>query len=158
MCGAFLRVQGAAGTLRHVPTRVLAPPPPRIRYDQTIADVKAAVAKKLGVPPQQQQLFWHKTELTAEYDERTLLSLDMHTGFALRGYDMVRARAVHTCVAAALAGYAAAVCACWPRLRALTTCMHACMHTHACLPQSEAPVYFPPVRSTETGLVEEGPQ
>lgn len=63
----------------------------RVRYDQTIGDVKAAVAKKLGVPPEQQQLFWHKKELTAAgYDDRTLLSLNIHTGFNFKGYDLVR--------------------------------------------------------------------
>lgn len=62
----------------------------RIRYDQTIGDVKAAVATQLGVPVAQQQLFWHKQELTAAYDEKTLLEMNMHTGFALKGYDLVR--------------------------------------------------------------------
>ena len=35
-----------------------------IRYDQTVRDLREAVAKKLDVPPEQQQLFWHKRELT----------------------------------------------------------------------------------------------
>lgn len=62
----------------------------RIRYDQTIGDLKAAVATELGVPVAQQQLFWHKQELTAAYDEKTLLEMSMHTGFALKGYGLVR--------------------------------------------------------------------
>jgi hypothetical protein len=61
----------------------------RVKYEQTIGDIKAAVADKLGVPPEQQQLFWHKKELTASYDARTLLDMDMHTGFGLKGYDLV---------------------------------------------------------------------
>ncbi|WIA11504.1 hypothetical protein OEZ86_002476 [Tetradesmus obliquus] len=63
----------------------------RVRYDQTIADVKAAVAEKMGVPAEQQQLFHHKRELTAAYDSRTLLEMNMHTGFALKGYDLSEA-------------------------------------------------------------------
>jgi len=60
-----------------------------VKYEQTIGDVKAAVAQKLGVPPEQQPLVWHKKELTAAYDARTLLDMDMHTGFGLKGYDLV---------------------------------------------------------------------
>lgn len=61
----------------------------RVRYEQTIADLKAAVASAMGIPVAQQQLFWHKRELTAAYDNKTLLEMGMHTGFALRGYDLV---------------------------------------------------------------------
>lgn len=61
----------------------------RIRYDQTIGDVKAAIAKKMNIPVDQQQLFWHKKELTEAYDSKTLLEMNMHTGFALKGYDLV---------------------------------------------------------------------
>ncbi|KXZ48401.1 hypothetical protein GPECTOR_28g808 [Gonium pectorale] len=60
----------------------------RVRYEQTIGDVKAAAAAKLGVPVEKQQLFWHGKELTPVYDSRTLLEMDMHTGFALQGYDL----------------------------------------------------------------------
>ena len=62
----------------------------RVRYDQTIGDLKAAVAAKMDIPVSQQQLFWHKKELTAAYDTKTLLDMNMHTGFALKGYDLVR--------------------------------------------------------------------
>lgn len=48
------------------------------------------MAAKMGIPVAQQQLFWHKRELTAAYDEKTLLDMNMHTGFALKGYDLVR--------------------------------------------------------------------
>jgi hypothetical protein len=61
----------------------------RVRYDQTIGDLKAAVSAQMGIPVEQQQLFWHKKELTAAYDERTLLDMNMHTGFAIKGYDLV---------------------------------------------------------------------
>lgn len=63
----------------------------RVRYDQTIGDVKAAVADKMGVPAEQQQLFHHKRELTSSFDSKTLLEMNMHTGFALKGYDLVGA-------------------------------------------------------------------
>jgi hypothetical protein len=62
-----------------------------VKYEQTIGDVKAAVASRLGVPVEQQQLFWHKKELTEAYDTKTLLEMNMHTGFALKGYDLVSA-------------------------------------------------------------------
>ena len=52
-------------------------------------DIKAAVAKKTGVPADKQQLFWHQKELTAAHDHRTLLDMHLHTGFSLRGYDLV---------------------------------------------------------------------
>jgi hypothetical protein len=61
-------------------------------YDQTIGDVKAAVAEKMGVPAEQQQLFHHKRELTSAFEHKTLLEMNMHTGFALKGYDLVRTR------------------------------------------------------------------
>jgi len=73
----------------------------RIRYDQTIADVKAAAAEKMGIPVAKQQLFWHKKELTEAYDKMTLLEMNIHTGFTFRGYDLVRdntAAAVAACL------------------------------------------------------------
>ena len=36
----------------------------RIKYEQTIGDIKRAVEKKLGIPADKQQLFWHNKELT----------------------------------------------------------------------------------------------
>jgi len=59
----------------------------RLQYEQTVADIKAAVAAKLGMPVASQQLFWHGRELTARHDSATLLELGLHTGFCLRGYD-----------------------------------------------------------------------
>ena len=61
----------------------------RVKYEQTVLDIKAAVAKKTGVPVDKQQLFWHQRELTSAYDAKSLLEMHLHTGFSLRGYDMV---------------------------------------------------------------------
>lgn len=61
----------------------------RVKYEQTIADLKRAVEKKTGVPADKQQLFWHHKELTAAYDNKTLLDLNLHTGFSLKGYNLV---------------------------------------------------------------------
>ena len=47
----------------------------------------------MGVPVEQQLLFWHDKELTASYDRKTLLDLHLHTGFSLKGYDMVGQKA-----------------------------------------------------------------
>lgn len=60
----------------------------RVRYEQTIGDLKAAAAKKLGVPVDRLLLFHHGRELTAAQDSRTLLDLSLHTGFGLSGYDL----------------------------------------------------------------------
>ena len=62
----------------------------RVHYEQTVADIKAAVEAKLGVPAAAQQLFWHNRELTPARDATTLLELGLHTGFCLRGYDLAR--------------------------------------------------------------------
>eukprot|EP00879_Flechtneria_rotunda_P004355 GHRR01004606.1.p1 GENE.GHRR01004606.1~~GHRR01004606.1.p1 ORF type:complete len:117 (+),score=21.89 GHRR01004606.1:322-672(+) len=60
----------------------------RIRYEQTIGDLKAAIAKEMGIPADKQQLFWHKKELTAGYDSKTLQDMNIHTGFGIKGYDL----------------------------------------------------------------------
>ncbi|KAF8070871.1 Alpha-latrocrustotoxin-a [Scenedesmus sp. PABB004] len=64
----------------------------RVSYDETVSALKAAAAAKLGVRAADQlQLFWHKRELTAAaFDARTLRDMNIHTGFTLRGYDLVR--------------------------------------------------------------------
>ena len=62
----------------------------RVKYEQTVNDIRAAVAKKTGVPADKQQLFWHQKELTPAYNNTTLLDMHLHTGFSLRGYDLVR--------------------------------------------------------------------
>jgi len=61
----------------------------RVKYEQTVSDIRAAVAKKTGVPADKQQLFWHQKELTTAYDHKTLLEMHLHTGFSLKGYDLV---------------------------------------------------------------------
>lgn len=44
----------------------------------------------MGVPVDRQMLFWRDRELTAQYNFKTLLDLHLHTGFSLKGYDLVR--------------------------------------------------------------------
>lgn len=61
----------------------------RVKYEQTVSDIRAAVARKTGVPADKQQLFWHQKELTTAYDHKTLLEMHLHTGFSLKGYDLV---------------------------------------------------------------------
>lgn len=70
----------------------------RVKYEQTVMDIKAAVAKRTGVPADKQQLFWHQNELTSAYDAKTLLEMHLHTGFSLRGYDMVCCRHLTLCL------------------------------------------------------------
>lgn len=61
----------------------------RVKYEETIAEVKKQVAAKTGVTADKQQLFWHGKELVPElYDHLTLDNLNLHTGFSLNGYDM----------------------------------------------------------------------
>ncbi|PRW44616.1 PXMP2 4 family 2-like [Chlorella sorokiniana] len=60
----------------------------RIKYEQTIADLKKAAAAKLGVPLDKLLLFWQTKELTAAYDSKTLLELNLHTGFSVSKHDL----------------------------------------------------------------------
>jgi hypothetical protein len=55
---------------------------------QTVGDIKAAVARKAAVPADKLQLFWTGRELTPAYDPKTLLEMNLHTGFSLHGYDL----------------------------------------------------------------------
>ena len=64
--------------------------PQRAQYEETILDLKKKVEEETGVPVDKQLLFWHFKELTQEYDNKTLLDLNLHTGFSLTGYDLVR--------------------------------------------------------------------
>jgi hypothetical protein len=66
-----------------------------LKYEQTISDLKEAVERELGVPPQHQLLFWHGKELTPAFHASTLMDMSMHTGFGLRGYDTVSGFAAH---------------------------------------------------------------
>ena len=61
----------------------------RVKYEQTVSDIKAAVAKKTGIQADKQQLFWHQKELTSANNDKTLLEMHLHTGFSLKGYDLV---------------------------------------------------------------------
>ncbi|GAX76128.1 hypothetical protein CEUSTIGMA_g3571.t1 [Chlamydomonas eustigma] len=60
----------------------------RIHYDESIKDIKEAVCSKLGIPLEKLQLFHHKKEVTQAYDARTLNEMELHTGFALQGWDL----------------------------------------------------------------------
>ncbi|WZN63528.1 ubiquitin-like domain-containing protein [Chloropicon roscoffensis] len=60
----------------------------RCQYEETIADLKKKVEEHTGIPVDKQLLFWHFKELTSEYDGKTLLDLNLHTGFSLTGYDL----------------------------------------------------------------------
>ena len=62
----------------------------RAQYEETILDLKKKVEAETGVPVDKQLLFWHFKELTSDYDDKTLLDLNLHTGFSLTGYDLVR--------------------------------------------------------------------
>lgn len=47
------------------------------------------VAKKAGLELDKLQLFWHGKEMKPEdFDQKTLLDMDLHTGFSLMGYDL----------------------------------------------------------------------
>ena len=59
-----------------------------MKYEQTIGDIKAAVAKKTSLSLDKLLLFWHGKELTAAFDGRSLLEMNLHTGFSLMGYDL----------------------------------------------------------------------
>lgn len=60
----------------------------RIKYEQTVGDLRKSVAKKANIEVGKLQLFWHGRELTEDFDEKTLLDMDLHTGFSLMGYDL----------------------------------------------------------------------
>ncbi len=42
----------------------------RVRYSETIGDLKDRAARALDIPKDNIQLFWHKKEVTAAYDNR----------------------------------------------------------------------------------------
>lgn len=61
----------------------------RCKYEQTIGELRTLVAKKAGLDLDKLQLFWHGREMkTEEFDGKTLLDMDLHTGFSLMGYDL----------------------------------------------------------------------
>ena len=51
--------------------------------------MRRLAAKKAGIEVEQLQLFWHGKELLADkFDAKTLLEMDLHTGFSLMAYDL----------------------------------------------------------------------
>jgi len=60
----------------------------RVQYEETVLDLKKKVAEATDVPVDKQLLFWHFKELTDAYNAKTLLDLNLHTGFSLTGYDL----------------------------------------------------------------------
>ena len=60
-----------------------------MKYEQTIGDLRKLAAKKAGVDVAHLQLFHHGKEMLADkYDMKTLLEMDLHTGFSLMAYDI----------------------------------------------------------------------
>jgi Ubiquitin family len=62
----------------------------RVKYSETVLDIKKAIEKKQGLPIDKQQLFHNCRELTTAWDNKTLYELGLHTGFSIKGYDLVR--------------------------------------------------------------------
>ena len=97
----------------------------------------AASAPHTDVPTT--QLFWHCKELVSElYDHQTLSQMEIHTGFGISGYDLVRSRMPP------------------PRLVQETTRAQLTVRLSRGR-QSEEPEYFPPVFRTPNGLMEKSP-
>lgn len=147
--------------------------PHRVKYEQTVTDLKRAVQKKTGIPIEMQQLFWHHKELTPAFNDKTLLDMNLHTGFSLNGYDLVRA--CGKC-ARQLTWLGSNGCRHCPRQLMLCCCPHVIeadatsLHSSCLLPyighpmhalltdqfvyaQTEEPDYWPPVKQTAEGLV-----
>ena len=54
-------------------------------------DIKKKVEKSTGTPAEKLQIFHHKKELLdEEYKDKTLDEMNLHTGFSLLAYDLVR--------------------------------------------------------------------
>lgn len=60
----------------------------RVKYEQTVGEIREAAARILEIPVEKLQLFWHGKEVTAEQYTLTLLDANLHTGFSLMGYDL----------------------------------------------------------------------
>lgn len=86
----FSRAVAAAaadGTAGHAMMRARC----RAKYDETIWDVKKKVEESTGTPAEKLQIFHHKKELLdEEYKDKTLDEMNLHTGFSLLAYDLVR--------------------------------------------------------------------
>lgn len=61
----------------------------RAPYEATVQALRGEISKVAGVPADQLQLFHRGHELPSD-DTRTLLDLDLHTGFSLHCYNLVR--------------------------------------------------------------------
>lgn len=89
----FVSAGSSAGNQIFVSLRKGSEHPPqvietRVRYEQTVGDIRKAVAEKAGIDIENVQLFHHGKEMKPEeYDGKTLLEMDLHTGFSLMGYD-----------------------------------------------------------------------
>ena len=56
-------------------------------------------------PAHPTQLFWHCKELVSElYDHQTLSQMEIHTGFGISGYDLVRSPLLPVCLHQRVAG------------------------------------------------------
>lgn len=93
VCAVIVLAGSSAGNQIFVTLKKGAEHPPnvietRVRYEQTVGDIRKAVAQKAGIDIQFVQLFHHGREMKPEeYDAKTLLDMDLHTGFSLMGYD-----------------------------------------------------------------------
>lgn len=63
----------------------------RVKYEQTLGDLRKAAANAFDLSTDLLQLFWRGRELTPKTDHLTLLEANMHTGFSLMGYDLSEA-------------------------------------------------------------------
>ena len=69
----------------------VAPKSRRAKYEETMWDIKKKVEKSTGTPAEKLQIFHHKKELLdEEYKDKTLDEMNLHTGFSLLAYDLVR--------------------------------------------------------------------
>lgn len=101
-----------------------------------MGDIKKKAAVKAGINEDKLQLFWHNKELTPEFNTRTLLEMNLHTGFSLMG---------EACEVLALTRYTL------DKHPAYEECQQ---HNYPATGYdlSVEPVYFPPVKKTPHGL------
>lgn len=60
----------------------------RVRYEETVAVLKKRIANCFAISVGQVQLFWQNKELTNAFDDKTMLDMNIHTGFGIQGYDL----------------------------------------------------------------------
>lgn len=61
----------------------------RAKYEDTLDTIRGKICELSGLEPERQHLFHRGHELRTD-DHRTLLELEIHTGFSLRCYDKAR--------------------------------------------------------------------